>query len=55
MALLALAMNGVVLLLTDLLFHATTVVVVVVPMTLLFLWLWFGLAWARKASGKKEW
>jgi Family of unknown function (DUF6328) len=55
MALLALAMNGVVLLLTDLLFHATTVVVVVVAMSLLFLWLWFGLAWARKASGKKEW
>src|SRR3954447_13811317 len=55
MALLGLAMNGVILLLPDLLFHGTTVVIVVVPMSMLFLWLWFGLAWRRKASGKKEW
>ncbi|WCB95716.1 hypothetical protein DSM104299_04465 [Baekduia alba] len=53
--LLAFAMNGVLLLLTDLLFGALTVAIVVSAMSALFFWLWFGLAWRRKASGKKEW
>jgi preprotein translocase subunit SecF len=55
MALLALAMNGALLLLTDLLFHALTVGIAVGAMSTLYFWLWFGLAWTRKASGKKEW
>jgi hypothetical protein len=55
MALLALAMNGALLLLTDILFDTTTVVVTVTLTGALFTWLWFGLAWRRKASGKKEW
>jgi hypothetical protein len=55
MALLALAMNGVLLLLTDLLFHTTTVAIVVTAMGGLFGWLWFGLALRRRASGRTEW
>ncbi len=55
MALLALAMNGVLLLLTDLLFHSTTVAIVVTVMVGLFGWLWFGLALHRRASGRSEW
>jgi hypothetical protein len=55
MALLALAMNGVLLLLTDVLFHTLTVAIVVAATSALFSWLWFGLAWRRKLSGKKEW
>ena len=55
MALLALAMNGVLLLLTDLLFHATTVVIAVAAMAALFGWLWFGLALRRRMSGRREW
>src|SRR3954469_23487802 len=51
MALLAFAMNGVLLLLTDLLFGALTVAVTVAGTSALFFWLWFGLAWRRKASG----
>jgi hypothetical protein len=53
--LLALAMNGVLLLLVDLLFHTTTTVIVVAATSLLFAWLWFGVALRRLASGKKEW
>jgi Family of unknown function (DUF6328) len=55
MALLGLAMNGALLLLTDVLFHALTVAITVAASSALFFWLWFGLAWQRKASGKKEW
>jgi hypothetical protein len=55
MALLGLAMNGAILLLTDLLFHALTVAITCGAMASLFFWLWFGLAWRRKASGKREW
>jgi hypothetical protein len=55
MALLAVAINGVVLLLADLLFHTTTVAIVVAAMAGLFGWLWFGLAWRRRASGRSEW
>jgi hypothetical protein len=52
MALLALAMNGVLLLLTDILFHTTMVAVTVTVGTALFGWLWFGLALWRRASGR---
>jgi hypothetical protein len=52
MALLALAMNGVLLLLTDILFHTTMVVVTVTLTTALFGWLWFGLALWRRATGR---
>jgi hypothetical protein len=55
MALLGLAMNGALLLLTDVLFHSLTVAITVACTSALFFWLWFGLAWTRKASGKKEW
>jgi hypothetical protein len=55
MVLLALAMNGVLLLLTDVLFGSLTVAITVAVMSALFSWLWFGLAWRRKLSGKKEW
>jgi hypothetical protein len=55
MALLALAMNGALLLISDLLFHSLTVVITVAGMSALFVWLWFGLAWRRLASGKREW
>jgi hypothetical protein len=55
MALLALAMNGVVLLLTDVLFHTTTVAIAVAATAGLFGWLWFGLALWRKVSGRSEW
>jgi hypothetical protein len=55
MALLALAMNGVLLLLTDLLFHTTTVAIAVTAMAGLFGWLWFGLGLRRRMSGRSEW
>jgi hypothetical protein len=55
MALLALAMNGAVLLLTDILFTATTVIIVVTASTALFAWLWFGLALVRRARGTTDW
>jgi hypothetical protein len=48
-------MNGVILLLTDMMFHTTTVVVIVAATCALFAWLWFGLAWTRLASGKRDW
>jgi hypothetical protein len=45
---LAVAMNGAVLLVTDVLFDVSTVIVVVVCVGLLFLWLWFGIGlWRR--------
>jgi hypothetical protein len=55
MALLALAMNGAILLLTDFLFGTLTVAITLGVTASLFFWLWFGLAWRRKASGKREW
>jgi hypothetical protein len=55
MVLLALAMNGVLMLLTDILFHSLTVVITVACSATLFGWLWFGLALRRLASGKTEW
>jgi hypothetical protein len=55
MVLLALAMNGVLLLLTDVLFHSLTVAVTVTATSALYAWLWFGLALRRRVSGKAEW
>jgi hypothetical protein len=55
LVLLACAMNGVLLLLTDFLFHTLTVAIVVSATTALFSWLWFGLAWRRRAAGKTGW
>jgi uncharacterized protein DUF6328 len=48
---LAVAMNGAVLLVTDVLFQATTVVVTMVVVASLFGWLWFGIGlWRRRRS-----
>jgi cation transport ATPase len=45
---LAIAMNGAVLLVTDVLFETTTVIVVSVCVASLFAWLWFGIGlWRR--------
>jgi cation transport ATPase len=45
---LAIAMNGAVLLVTDFIFHATTVIVTLVATGSLFAWLWFGIGlWRR--------
>jgi hypothetical protein len=45
---LAVAMNGAVLLVTDFLFEAPTVIVTVVCVASLFIWLWFGIGvWRR--------
>lgn len=55
MALLALAMNGVLLLLTDFLYGSITVAITVACTASLFGWLWFGLALRRRATGKTEW
>jgi Family of unknown function (DUF6328) len=55
LVLLALAMNGVLLLLTDMLFNNTVVVVTVTVTVALFGWLWFGLALRRRALGRTEW
>jgi hypothetical protein len=45
---LAIAMNGAILLVTDVLFHATTVVITVALTASLFAWLWFGIGlWRR--------
>jgi hypothetical protein len=55
MVLLALAMNGVLMLLTDILFHSATVAITVACSASLFAWLWFGVALRRLASGRTEW
>jgi Family of unknown function (DUF6328) len=55
MGLLALAMNGVLMLLTDVLYDSRTVAITIAVMFSLFAWLWFGLALRRRASGKREW
>jgi hypothetical protein len=47
-AALAVAMDGAVLLVTDVLFKAPTVIAVVAGVTAMFLWLWFGIGlWRR--------
>ena len=45
---LAIAMNGAVLLVTDLLFKTSTVILTVAPLTSLFVWLWFGMGLVRR-------
>jgi hypothetical protein len=55
LVLLALAMNGALMLLTDVLFGAVVVAITVAAMAALYAWLWFGLAWRRKMTGKREW
>jgi cation transport ATPase len=51
LAALAVAMNGAVLLVTDVLFKAPTVIVTVVCVASLFAWLWFGVGlWRRTRS-----
>jgi hypothetical protein len=51
---LAVAMNGAVLLVTDVLFGPTTVVVTTGCVAALYVWLWFGLALARRVSGGRS-
>jgi hypothetical protein len=46
---LAIAMNGAVLLVTDVLFQTPTVIVVVACLATLFVWLWFGIGLWRRA------
>ena len=55
LACLALALNGAVLLITDLLFQTDTVVVVVALTALTFAWLWFGLALFRRLRKDRDW
>jgi hypothetical protein len=53
-ACLALAMNGAVLLLTDVLFGSTTVAVTVGVTATLYIGLWFGLGLLRRVSGHES-
>jgi Family of unknown function (DUF6328) len=46
---LAVAMNGAVLLVTDLLFQAPTVIITMACVASLFVWLWFGIGLWRRA------
>jgi hypothetical protein len=55
MVLLALAMNGALLLLTDILYHGSTVAVMVGVSAALYVSLWFGVASIRRLRGKKAW
>jgi hypothetical protein len=48
---LALAMNGAVALVTDLIFKGSTLVVTVVLLSSLFVWLWFGMGIVRRVRG----
>ncbi len=51
-ACLAIAMNGAVLLVTDVLFERTTVIVTVAVTSSLYVGLWFGLGLVRRLSGE---
>jgi hypothetical protein len=53
-AALAVAMNGAILLVTDVLFQDTTVVITTVLTSLLFLGLWFALGIARRMSNERS-
>jgi hypothetical protein len=56
LVLLAVAMNGALLLLADVLFGTTTVVIVIACTGVLFTWLWFGLPlWRRSTRHRREW
>jgi hypothetical protein len=52
LGLLALAMSGAVLLVTDFLFGAATAIVCTALVVAAFAWLWFGLALVRRARGE---
>ncbi len=52
---LALALNGAVLLITDMLFQAATVVPVAAVTALSFLWMWFGLGVVRRLRKDPSW
>lgn len=52
--LLALAMTGAVMLVTDFLFPVPTVIVVTCGVAVAFAWLWFGLALSRRLTGKRS-
>jgi hypothetical protein len=54
LACLAIAMNGAVLLVTDVLFGTTTVAVTVIVTTTLFLGLWFGLGLVRRLGKERS-
>ena len=51
---LAVAMNGAVLLVTDLLFEETTVIVTIAAVGTLYVGLWFALGLARRFSGQRS-
>jgi hypothetical protein len=51
---LALAMNGAVALVTDLIFKGSTLAVTVVLLGSLFAWLWFGMGIVRRVRGSDE-
>ena len=53
-ACLAVAMNGAVLLITDVLFEQTTVTITVVAMAILYIGLWFGLGLTRRLSNSRS-
>lgn len=55
LALLALSMTGAVLLVTDVLFHETTVAIVVAGLAALYAWLWFVAPAIRRARGRPAW
>jgi hypothetical protein len=52
---LALAMNGAVVLVTDVIFEAPTVIVTALGVGLLFATLWFGIGLVRRISGEHSW
>jgi hypothetical protein len=51
---LAIAMNGAVLLVTDVIFKAPTPVVTVLALASVYMWLWFGVALMRRVQGKRS-
>jgi hypothetical protein len=53
-ACLAVAMNGAVLLVTDVLFEQTTVIVTVAVMAFLYIGLWFGLGLTRRLTAEQS-
>ncbi|HYF27932.1 MAG TPA: DUF6328 family protein [Baekduia sp.] len=55
LAFLALALNGAILLITDLLFEETTVIAIVAISAVTFAWLWFGLGLSRRIRKDSTW
>jgi hypothetical protein len=54
LALLATAMTGAVLLVSDVIFHATTMLAIATGTGLLFAGMWFGVGTARRLSGRRS-